>query len=69
MEHKGPYRVDRLVGSVTLQPTGPVFGILCGTINGTMYCTNSYNMPVVSRKQAVEFLDLTLEILKDACIA
>ena len=69
MEHKGPYRLDRIVASVTLQPTGPVFALLCSTINGTLYWTNSYNMQVVSREQAIEFLDLTLEILKDACSA
>ena len=69
MESKGPYRVTGLAGSVTLQPTGPVFALLCATINGTMYWTNSYNMRVVIREQATEFLELTLEILKNVCVA
>lgn len=67
-EHEGPYLLAGIVASVTLQPTGPVFALLCATINGTMYWANSYNMRVVTRMQAVEFLDLTLEILKYACI-
>ena len=63
----GPYYFDGLAGSVSLRPSGLVFGFLCVTINGMLYCTNSYNRRVVSREQAVEFLDLTLDILKDAC--
>ena len=69
METKGPYRVAGLAGSVTLHPTGPVFAVLCATINGTMYWTNSYNMRVLTREQATEFLELTLKILKNVCVA
>ena len=63
----GPYFFDGLAGSVNLRPAGVVFGLQCGTINGKLRWTNSYNKTVVSREQAVEFLDLTLGILKDAC--
>ena len=63
----GPYRFDGLAASVSLRPSGPVFGLLCATTNGKLRCTNSYNKRVVSREQAVEFLELTLNILKDAC--
>ena len=65
----GPYCFDGLASSVNLRPTGVVFGLQCGTINGKLHWTNSYNKSVVSREQAVEFLDLTLDILKDACEA
>ena len=63
----GPYCFDGLPVSVSLSPSAPIFGLLCGTVNGKLYWTNSYNKRVVSREQAVEFLDLTLEILKEAC--
>ncbi|XP_078380768.1 uncharacterized protein LOC144663633 [Oculina patagonica] len=63
----GPFCFDGLSGSVTLRPSGLVFGFLCATINGRLYYTNSYNKRVVSREQAVGFLDLTLDILMDAC--
>ena len=63
----GPYCFDGLAGSVSLRPSGLVFGFMCTTINGRLHCTNSYNQRVVSREQATEFLDLTLDILKDAC--
>ena len=69
MEPKGPYRVAGVAGSVTLQPTGPVFALLCATINGKMYWTNSYNMQVVTKKQTIEFLELTLEIIKNVSVA
>ena len=69
LEPKGPYRVAGLAGSVTVQPTGPVFALLCATINGKMYWTNSYNTRVVTRQQAIEFLELTLEILNNVCVA
>ncbi len=63
----GPFCFDGLAGSASLRPSGLVFGFLCGTINGRLYCTNSYNTRVVSREQAVEFLDLTLDVLKGSC--
>ena len=63
----GPYRFDGLAASVSLRPSGLVFGLMCATTNGKLRCTNSYNKRVVSREQAVEFLELTLDILKDAC--
>ena len=69
MEPKGPYRVAGVAGSVTVQPTGPVFALLCATINGEMYWTNSYNTRVVTREQAIEFLELTLGILNNVCVA
>ena len=69
MEPKGPYRVAGVAGSVTVHPTGPVFALWCGTINRRMYWTNSYNTRDVTREQATEFLELTLEILKNVCIA
>ena len=69
MEPEGPYRVAEVAGSVTVQPTGPVFALLCATINGTMYWTNSCNTRVVTKKQAIEFLELTLEILNNVCVA
>ena len=62
----GPYCLDGLVASVSLRPSGLVFGLVCATINGRLRCTNSFNKRVVSKEQAVEFLDLTLEILKEA---
>ena len=63
----GPYRLDGLACSVSLRPSGPVFGFICGTTNGRLRCTVSYNKRVVSREQAVEFLELSLNILKEAC--
>ena len=63
----GPYYFDGLAASVSLRPSGLVFGLMCATTNGKFRCTNSYNKRVVRREQAVEFLDLTLDILKDAC--
>ena len=63
------YRFAGIASSVTLQPTGLVFALMCITVNGTMCWTNNYNMRVVTREQAVEFLELTLEILKKACSA
>ena len=63
----GPYRFDGLAASVSLRPSGLVFGLMFATTNGKLRCTNSYNKRVVSREQAVEFLDLTLDILKEAC--
>ena len=65
----GAYRFAGIASSIQLQPTGPVFGILCATMNGTMCWTNNYNMRLVTREQAVEFLELTLESLKEACSA
>lgn len=63
----GPYCFDGLAASVSLRPSGLVFGLIFATTNGKLRCTNSYNKRVVSREQAVEFLELTLDILKDAC--
>lgn len=63
----GPYCFDGLAASVSLRPSGVVFGLMFATTNGKLRCTNSYNKRVVSREQAVEFLELTLDILKDAC--
>ena len=63
----GPYYFEGLAASVSLRPSGLVFGLIFATTNGKLRCTNSYNKQVASREQAVEFLDLTLDILKDAC--
>ena len=63
----GPYCFDGLAASVSLRPSGLVFGLMFATTNGKLRCTNSYNKRVVSREQALEFLELTLDILKDAC--
>ncbi|XP_078380265.1 uncharacterized protein LOC144663225 [Oculina patagonica] len=63
----GPYCFDGLPVSVSVSPSGPVFGMLCGTVNGKLYWTNSYNKRVVTKEQAVEFLDLTREVLRGAC--
>ena len=63
----GPYCFDGLAASVSLRPSGVIFGLMFATTNGKLRCTNSYNKRVVSREQAVEFLELTLDILKDAC--
>ena len=63
----GPYHFDGLAGSVSLRPTGLVFGFMCATINGKLRFTNSYNKRNVSREQALECLELSLNILKKAC--
>ena len=63
----GPYRLDGLASSVSLRPSGLIFGFMCATINGKSLFTNSYNKRVASREQAVEFLELSLSILKKAC--
>ena len=63
----GPYRFDGLAAAVSIRQSGLVFGLMCATTNGKLRCTNSYHKRVVSREQAVEFLDLTLDILKEAC--
>ena len=63
----GPYRFDGLAGSVSLRPSGLVFGIMCATINGKLRFTNSYNKRAVRREQAVDFLELSLKILQRAC--
>ena len=63
----GLYRFDGLAGAVSLRPSGLVFGFMCATINGKLRFTNSYNKRVVSREQAVEILELSLNILKAAC--
>ena len=63
----GPYCFDGLAASVSLRPSGVVFGLLFATTNGKLRCTNSYNKRVVCREQAVEFVELTLDILKGAC--
>ena len=63
----GPYRFDGLAGSASLRPSGLVFGFMCATINGKLRFTNSYNKRNVSREQALEFLELSLNILKKAC--
>jgi len=63
----GPYRFDGIAGAVSLRPSGLVFGFMCGTINGKLRFTNSYNKRVASKEQAVEFLELSLNILKKAC--
>ena len=63
----GPYRLDKLAASVSLRPSGLVFGFMCATINGKLRFTNTYNKRVVSKEQAVEFLELSLSILKQAC--
>ena len=63
----GNYRLDGIASAVTLRPSGLVFGFTCGTTNGKLRFTNSYNKRVVSREQAVEFLELSLNILKKAC--
>ena len=62
-----PYRLDGLASSVSLRPSGLIFGFMCATINGKSLFTNSYNKRVASREQAVEFLELSLSILKEAC--
>ena len=69
MEPKEPNRVAGVAASVTVQPTRPVFSLIFGTLNGTMYWTNSYNTRDVTREQATEFLELTLEILKNVRVA
>ena len=63
----GPYRLDGLAGSVSLRPSGLVFGFMCATINGKLRFTNSYNKRAVRREQAVDFLELSLKILQRAC--